>query len=54
MAKNVTEQETAAAIALALHLYLGTEVHDTESGIITIKPHASDWSCKALTMRRKP
>ena len=43
-----------AAIATALHLYLGESVHDIEPGFITIrrKP-VSDWNNKALTLRRK-
>lgn len=37
----------AALIALALSDTIGGEVHDTESGIITIQPHVSEWSSKS-------
>lgn len=34
----------AAAIAMALNLYLAEYAHDRESGTITIKPQESSWS----------
>ena len=45
--KNISGEETAA-IAMALHLYL-SELHDEESGILTIKKTSktySPWSSK--------
>lgn len=35
--ENAVEEETAAAISMALHEYLGGATHDKESYIITIK-----------------
>jgi len=43
-----------AAIALALHEYQGNNVHDKESGIITIKPRCSEWGNRAWVMTKKP
>ncbi|MDD5951513.1 MAG: OadG family transporter subunit [Bacteroidales bacterium] len=45
--------ETEAAIATALHLYLGDCMHDNESFIITIKPAASGWKNKT-NFRKQP
>lgn len=36
----------AAAIAMALNLYLGEYAHDRESGAITIIEQASNWNSK--------
>ena len=36
--------EVYAAIALALHEFKGNNVHDKESGIITIRPHLTEWN----------
>lgn len=46
--------EVYAAIALAMHEFQGNNVHDKETGIITIKPHHSDWSSRMLTMTAHP
>ena len=46
--------EVYAAIALALHEFQGNNVHDKETGIITIKEHHSDWSSRMLTMTLNP
>ncbi|MCI2079967.1 MAG: hypothetical protein LKK01_03260 [Prevotella sp.] len=43
-----------AAIALALHEFKGNNVHDKESGIITIKPRHTLWNAKFLSMTPKP
>lgn len=43
-----------AAIATAVHLYLADQVHDIESGIITISRKDSIWKNKALTFRQLP
>ncbi len=36
--------EVYAAIAMALHEHQGNNVHDKESGIITIHPHNTEWN----------
>lgn len=43
-----------AAIAMALYEYAGNNVHDIESGIITIKPKQTMWSAKFEIMTKKP
>lgn len=51
---NVSGEETAA-IAMALHLYIG-ELHDEESGILTIKKISkaySPWSSKIYAVRNQ-
>ena len=51
---EATESQTAAAIALALHLYLATSVHDAESFVITIKPTEGDnhWASPDRNFRK--
>lgn len=47
--------ETTAAIAMALHLYLD-EIHDRESGVLTIKRISkaySPWSSKIYAVRNQ-
>lgn len=46
--------EVYAAIALALHEYKGNNVHDKESGIITIKERHTDWESHLLHMTPQP
>ncbi len=46
--------EVYAAIALALHEFKGNNVHDKESGIITIQAHPTQWNGHALTMTLHP
>lgn len=46
--------DTYAAIAAAVHLYLNEEVHDLESGIITIRRTNSPWNDKSLNFRQIP
>ena len=46
--------DTYAAIATAVHLYLNEEVHDLESGIITIRRTNSPWNDKSLNFRQIP
>ena len=46
--------DTYAAIAVAVHLYLNEEVHDLESGIITIRRTNSPWNDKSLNFRQIP
>lgn len=45
--------EVEAAIATALHLYIGDCMHDAEPYIITIKPQASAWKAKS-NFRKQP
>lgn len=46
--------EVEAAIATALHLYLGDGTHDAESFVLTIRPQQGQWGDKSLNFRRKP
>lgn len=48
------EKNIIAAIAMALHDYKGNNIHDKESGIITIKPRHTLWNARFLTMTPKP
>jgi len=50
----MNKQEVYAAIALALHEYRGNNVHDKESGKITIKPHQTQWNGRAMSMTVRP
>lgn len=43
-----------AAIAMALYEYQGNNVHEKESGIITIKPKQTMWDAKFLSFTAKP
>ena len=43
-----------AAIAMALYEYQGNNVHDKESGIITIKPRQTMWKAKLMSLTAKP
>ncbi|EFZ36047.1 hypothetical protein HMPREF0663_12114 [Hoylesella oralis ATCC 33269] len=43
-----------AAIVLALHEFKGNNVHDKESGIITIKERNTLWNAKFLSFTNKP
>ncbi len=40
----MASNEVYAAIALALHEFRGNNVHDQESGIITIRQHHTEWN----------
>lgn len=46
--------EVYAAIALALHEFRGNNVHDKESGVITILPRHTEWGAHMLTMTQHP
>ena len=46
--------EVYAAIAMALHEHLGNNVHDTETGIITIAARNTQWNGYAQTMTPRP
>ena len=39
---------------MALYEYQGNNVHDKESGIITIKPKTTLWDAKVLSFTPKP
>lgn len=41
-----------ALIAMALNEYGCAELHDDESGVITIKPQKSEWSSKILGLNK--
>ena len=45
--------EVYAAIAMALHDELGYNLHDSESGRLTIVKRDSEWSSKAAKMTAK-
>jgi len=54
--KAEIQEETAAAIALAIHMYK-TDLHDQESFTITLKKVSkiySPWSSKIYTLRQNP
>ena len=49
-----TSNEVYAAIALTLHEYKGNNVHDKESGVITIKERNTEWGSRLLHMTPSP
>ena len=48
------DEETAAAIAYALHLHAQEGVAEKESGYLTAGSGPGRWSDKSLTLRKKP
>ncbi len=44
------EKEIYAAIAMALHDNLGYNMHDNESGMLTIQSHDTEWTSKVVKM----
>lgn len=42
--------EVFAAIAMALHDDLGYNLHDDESGKLTIRKHNTEWTSKVMKM----
>ncbi|MBF1585971.1 MAG: hypothetical protein HXO22_09530 [Prevotella sp.] len=48
------DKNVFAAIAMALYEYEGNNVHDEESGIITIQPRETMWDAKFLSLTPKP
>ena len=50
----MNNNEVYAAIALALHEYKGNNVHDKESGVITIKNKTSECYMHLLNMTQQP
>jgi len=51
--KGIEMENYVAAISLALHEHLGN-MHDIESGVITIQHHATEWESKEHTLRHIP
>ena len=51
--KGIETENYVAAITLALYEYLGN-MHDVESGVITIQHHATEWESKEHTLRQLP
>ena len=47
-------KEIYVAIAMALHEFKGNNMHDNESGMITIKNHDTQWNGHALSMTIHP
>lgn len=52
--REAQDEETAAAIALALRLYDRDQIHDPESGKITFEDQPGSWADKTLTLRKYP
>ena len=50
----MNKNEVFAAIALALHEFKGNNVHDKETGIITIQEKRTQWNGYALSMTEHP
>ena len=48
------QNEVYAAIAMALYEFKGNNVHDKETGIITIAEHPTQWNGFALSMTEHP
>ncbi len=48
------KHEVYAAIAMAIHEFKGNNVHDKESGVITIDDKQTQWNGYALTMTEHP
>mgnify|MGYP007069916181 CR=1 FL=1 len=51
---KIVSNEIGAAIALALHEHLGNNVHDVETGRITIAEHMTMWNLASLSMTAHP
>ena len=49
-----TNNPALAAIALAMQDFLGENVHDLESGIITIKARNTLWNARQFCMTELP
>ena len=50
----MNKNEVFAAIALALHEFKGNNVHDKETGIITIQEKMTQWNGYAMSMTEHP
>ena len=51
--KGIEMDNYVAAITLALHEYMGN-MHDVESGVLTIQHHQTEWESKDHTLRHVP
>ena len=51
---RIMDKNIFAAIAMALYEYQGNNVHEKESGIITIKPKQTMWEAKFCSFTAKP
>lgn len=51
--KGIEMENYVAAIGMALHEYMGN-MHDVESGVLTIEHHASAWENKDHMLRQTP
>ena len=51
--KGIEMENYVAAISLAMYEYLGN-MHDIESGVITIQHHHTEWESKEHTLRHTP
>lgn len=47
---QIMNNEVFAAIAMALHDDLGYNLHDDESGKLTIRNHNTEWTSKVIKM----
>lgn len=47
---QIMNNEVFAAIAMALHDDLGYNLHDDESGKLTIRQHNTEWTSKVIKM----
>ena len=52
--EGMNKNEVYAAIALALHEFKGNNVHDKETGIITIQEKTTQWNGYAMSMTEHP
>ena len=52
--EGMNKNEVFAAIALALHEFKGNNVHDKETGIITIQEKMTQWNGYAMSMTEHP
>ena len=50
----MNKNEVYAAIALALHEFKGNNVHDKETGIITIQEKTTQWNGYAMSITEHP
>ncbi len=48
------KNEVYAAIAMAIHEFKGNNVHDKESGVITIDDKQTQWNGYAMAMTEHP
>ena len=51
---TIMDNNIYAAIAMALFEFQGNNVHDKESGVITIKPKHTMWDAKFQSVTQRP